>query len=212
MVGLGDLPGGPSTSSAWGISNDGATIVGHSSSTNGTEAFRWTSGGGMVGLGDLSGGAFNSRGLDASSDGSVIVGYGSNATTREPFRWTQAGGMVGLGNLPGSGFGQSNAVSSDGSVVVGASSGRAFIWTDFSGTQNLKDYLEARGLDLTNWTLFDVQGISSDGTVVSGVARDPSSNIIGYVAVIPEPSTYTIIFGLVALAWGLWLKRKKKLL
>ncbi len=36
-----------------GLSADGSVVVGVSNSASGTEAFRWTAGGGMVGLGDL---------------------------------------------------------------------------------------------------------------------------------------------------------------
>jgi len=55
-VGLGDLAGGIFASSALGVSANGLVVVGESESTSGTQAFRWTSGGGIVGLGDLPGG------------------------------------------------------------------------------------------------------------------------------------------------------------
>ena len=42
MVGLGDLPGGSFHSAGYGVSADGATVVGHSQSASGAEAFRWT--------------------------------------------------------------------------------------------------------------------------------------------------------------------------
>ncbi len=54
--GLGDLTGGGVGSFASGVSGDGSVVVGRSFGASGTEAFRWTSGGGMVGLGDLTGG------------------------------------------------------------------------------------------------------------------------------------------------------------
>ena len=57
FTGLGDLTGGSFQSRAYGVSSDGSVVVGGSSSTSGTEAFRWTSSG-MVGLGDLPGGFF----------------------------------------------------------------------------------------------------------------------------------------------------------
>ena len=52
----GDLVGGIFASSALGVSATGLVVVGESESTSGTQAFRWTSGGGIVGLGDLPGG------------------------------------------------------------------------------------------------------------------------------------------------------------
>ena len=76
--GLGDLPGGIFDSRAFGVSADGSVVVGESSSASGTEAFRWTSGGGIAGLGDLPGGGFSSRANAVSGDGSVVVGLGKS--------------------------------------------------------------------------------------------------------------------------------------
>ena len=93
-TGLGYLPGVTALqpySSSTGISSDGLTIVGASSSPNaqpwplpspnsfftGMEAFRWTQSTGMLGLGDLAGGIFSSTASGASADGSVIVGAGT---------------------------------------------------------------------------------------------------------------------------------------
>ena len=45
-----------------------------------TEAFRWTTGGGMVGLGDLPGGNFYSDADGVSGDGSVVVGCSDSAS------------------------------------------------------------------------------------------------------------------------------------
>ena len=57
MVGLGDLPGGEFYSDASGVSADGSVDRrAPAPPPPASEAFRWTSGGGMVGLGDLPGG------------------------------------------------------------------------------------------------------------------------------------------------------------
>ncbi|RME68265.1 MAG: PEP-CTERM sorting domain-containing protein [Verrucomicrobia bacterium] len=130
MVGLGDLPGGSFFSVASAVSADGTTIVGGSDSADGTEAFRWTSTGGMIGLGDLPGGAFHSHGYGVSGDGSVIVGEGTTAAGRKAFIWTQAGGMADLqttliddyglaGALAGWTLESARAVSPDGRTIVG---------------------------------------------------------------------------------------------
>jgi uncharacterized membrane protein len=60
IVKLGDLPGGCVCSFAYGVFNDGQTIVGTGNIARAlnaykTEAFRWTSTGGMEGLGFLPG-------------------------------------------------------------------------------------------------------------------------------------------------------------
>ena len=92
FMGLGFLPGGMA-SEARGISANGAVVVGRSESGSalGSEAFRWTSGGGMVGLGDLPGGSFNSDALATSADGSVVVGGSESASGSEAFRWEDTG-------------------------------------------------------------------------------------------------------------------------
>jgi probable HAF family extracellular repeat protein len=108
---LGDLPGGSFFSGASGVSADGSVVVVGSSSASGSQAFRWTSAGGMVGLGDLPGGSFDSAAYDVSGDGSVIVGAGVSVSYLEAFRWTAGGGMVSLGRLPGTFDSQAYAAS-----------------------------------------------------------------------------------------------------
>ena len=108
MLGIGHLPGG-SYSDAYGVSADGAAVVGFANSSNttsglGWEAFLWTKSGGIQGLGDLAGGRFWSDARSVSADGSTVVGFGYSISGREAFRWTSAGGMVGLGDLPGGGL------------------------------------------------------------------------------------------------------------
>jgi probable HAF family extracellular repeat protein len=130
MVGLGDLPGGSTSSVAYAVSADGSVVVGSSESASGTEAFLWTSGGGMVGLGDLPGGGFSSIAWDASADGSVVVGRSDTASVygSEAFLWTSAGGMQnlydvllagGATGLTGWTLGQAFGVSGDGRTIVG---------------------------------------------------------------------------------------------
>jgi probable HAF family extracellular repeat protein len=185
MLGIGDLDGGIFLSQAFGVSGDGQTVVGQSSSTLGDEAFRWTLLGGMVGLGDFPGGLESSLAEDASYDGSVIVGWGIGSSDENPegfqseaFRWTQATGMVGLGDLTGGRFySLANGVSGDGSVVVGqATSGdapatdglEAFVWTQETGMRSVRSVLAAAGVDMTGWVLASATGVSSNGRTLVG--------------------------------------------
>lgn len=163
ITGIGELPGGGFESDGWGVSQNGNFIVGVSKSTNGFEAFRWTSGT-MAGLGDLAGGTFSSIAFDVSDDGSVVVGRG-NSGSSEAFRW-QSGTMTGLGFLPGGSikFSQANAVSADGSTVVGnsisSSGNEAFSWSSGSLT-GLGDLPGGSFASTAN-------DISADGTVIVG--------------------------------------------
>jgi len=214
-TGLGFLPGG-SNSSATGVSADGSTVVGvslNSSSVN--EAFRWTSGGGMVGLGFLPG--VNGRRANAvSADGSTVIGFTGSVGSRvgfnggggqgQAFRWTSATGMVGLGSLIVS----ANAVSADGSTIVGQFTSPpgqpftgvgAFIWEGAHGMRPIGQVLTGLGVDLTGWELTDATGISADGQTIVGLGTDPSGKGEGWIAVLPEPGTgFLVVTGLVALA------------
>ncbi len=98
MVSLGDLTGGLDFSEALGVSSDGTVIVGRSESSNGMEAFRWTSSG-ISGLGDLPGGAFQSIATGVSGDGEIVVGLGTSAADNEAFVWEEERGMRSLSAL-----------------------------------------------------------------------------------------------------------------
>jgi probable HAF family extracellular repeat protein len=104
-----------------------------------------------------------------SADGSVVVGVGSQSagpTGKKAFRWTQADGMVALGDLGGGNASSiGNAVSADGSVVVGDSAhpnSEAFRWTQATGMVGLG----AVPIGLASSSL--ATAVSADGTVVVG--------------------------------------------
>jgi len=91
MVGLGFLPGFP-TSGASAASANGSVVVGTSLGPSEEEAFRWTAAGGLVGLGVLPGGEGGlSSALVVSADGSLVVGVSDSSAGRQAFRWTEAG-------------------------------------------------------------------------------------------------------------------------
>jgi probable HAF family extracellular repeat protein len=88
---LGTLPGGD-RSYAYGVSADGAVVVGWAYNAAGYyRAFRWTASGGMQDLGTLGGGWSEAYGV--SADGAVVVGVADNAAGQgRAFRWTESGG------------------------------------------------------------------------------------------------------------------------
>lgn len=134
--------GVPDISAAWGVSGDGATVVGGARDFDQTRhaAYRWRGPGTFESLGTLPGGE-GSFGVDADLTGSVIVGrayIGLQEQQRQAFRWTEAGGMVGLGyTRPGNITSEARAVSADGLTIVGDSGTDAFVWTADSGMQVL---------------------------------------------------------------------------
>ena len=171
FLGLGDLTGkfpnpkGGVASKARAVSGDGSVVVGRSNN----QAFRWTSGGGMVGLG-------GSEAKGVSGDGKMVVGYRSKNGHTEAFRWTNAGGMLNLGFLNSNPLNTNahtiaNAVSRDGSTVVGFSSissnsgnvddAKAFRWTEKYG---MKELVDRKG----NTTSAQARAVNGDGSIVVG--------------------------------------------
>ncbi|GAH11700.1 unnamed protein product, partial [marine sediment metagenome] len=118
----------------------------------------------------LIGGEYLSYALGVSADGSVIVGGGHTELGEEAFRWSADNGMVGLGHLPRGYYTQALDVSGNGSIVVGKSNYKAFIWDDANGMRNLKNVLEDDyGLDLSDWKKFlAATAISDDGKIIVG--------------------------------------------
>lgn len=171
-----------SSSSAQGVSADGSVIVGTLVLTNGNhQAFRWTEHGNVTTLGSIkrdSSGFSMTNGI--SADGQVVVGMASIDTQNDgdyfqAFRWTQHEGMKGLGSLrsDGTGISSADAVSADGSVVVGSAITdsnhvQAFRWTEKEGMQNLGT-LKAESSGSST-----ARSVSANGLVVVGDAQTDS--------------------------------------
>jgi probable HAF family extracellular repeat protein len=207
---LGDLAGGKYEAEAKAVSANGLVVVGKSASGFGKEAFIWTEADGMVGLGALAVGPnFDSDAMGISADGTTVVGKSKNAdANKEAFIWDATNGMQGLGALDADNFdSEAKFVSADGSIVVGKSTNAAgdkevFIWDATAGMQSLRQVLIDRGLDLTDWTLDDVSGISTDGRNVYGIGTHAGIKEF-WTASLPEPSTGLLVtmgLGVLAIA------------
>jgi probable HAF family extracellular repeat protein len=124
MQNLGTMGG--NQSEAYGVSANGAVVVGRAQNANQQwRAFRWSaSSGRMVDLGTLPGGSYSAA-YGVSANGYVVVGmssYYDNVTRGQyerAFRWTVDDGMQHLGTLPRWENSTAYAVSADGAVVVG---------------------------------------------------------------------------------------------
>jgi probable HAF family extracellular repeat protein len=220
-VGLGDLPGNSSfpgsdfLSEGFGISGDGNLVTGWSNTYSGMEAFQWTQTGGIDGIGDLPGSSFHSGGIDASYDGSVIVGLGRSLSGPEATRWVN-GVPHGLGDLPGGPFiSQARGVSADGQVVVGYSytdaGQEAFFWTQDQGMVNLREFLIAQGVPgVSDWELTIAWDISGDGRKITGTGINPAGQTEAWIAIVPEPSTWTLLAAALPMA-GLIARKRNRL-
>lgn len=173
--GIGDLPGGAFYSRAFGVSADGSTVVGHSISSNGYEAFRWRNGI-MEPLGDLPGGEFNSFATGVSGDGSVVVGRGTTANDDHAFRW-EAGALVGLEVAPGYTSSNARKVSRDGHIIAGwATIGRICCYSKIEGVSWMNGVPFAMG-DLPGGYFDSAAGdVSAVGSVLGGRSRSLHSD------------------------------------
>ena len=192
--GLGDLPGGTYESRLDVVSGNGAVVVGQSVSTNGSESYRWTPAGGAGSytlkvlvtdtgtpalIGEQTVTVTVSGGMEVLSsvtglplgevralsfDGSVLVGKSAEGTA---FRWSQIDGFQIIAG-EGSNFTAANAVSSDGSIVVGGGyifpfpPASAFRWTAATGAIRLGN--------LSGYDNSEAFAVSNDGNVIVGVS------------------------------------------
>ena len=163
FTGVGDLPGGGFESQAWGVSPDGAVVVGMSRSDVVVEAFAWENGL-LTGLGSP-GGPFGSWATAASPAGEVIVGYCFTELGKEACYWADDGPHL-MGDLPGGEVWSSAwAVSDDGTVIVGSGRTATVYWAAFRWEAGVMTNL---GLGLGNSNSF---GVSRDGSIVGGHFR-----------------------------------------
>lgn len=185
FVGVGDLPGGATTSEALAVSADGLVVVGSSEGSAGSEAFRWTPGSGLTGLGFLSTAEPHSEAIAVSSDGSVVVGNSHDGNGDRAFRWTAGSGLVQLGGFTCSGCDPitgATGVSADGLVVVGVGLAKSLFgdphldaarWP--GGGTSIDDLGDLPGPADFN----TARGASADGAVLVGEG-DGSAGIEGW--------------------------------
>jgi uncharacterized membrane protein len=114
---------------ARGVSADGSVVVGMEGGY--LRAFRWTAAGGM----EIIAGE-GSEAAGVSANGAVVAGTAEG----QAFRWTESGGLHFF--LAGAGLdsSQANAISADGSTLVGNfNEDHAFAWTESGGLQFLDE-------------------------------------------------------------------------
>ena len=175
---------------ARGISADGSTIVGQSNSFSSGHAFRWSESGGFVDLG-VAAGASSSGATDIANNG-TIVGGGKVGTSNLAMIRTEVGGWEILGTLAGYNNSSEAGISADGSLVYGMVfnlpttstpfTQEGMVWDSNHGMRFADDWLtQDHGLDLSDWTIQYVSGISDDGLVAVGYGLH-NGNVEAWVA------------------------------
>lgn len=173
-----------SNSRADGVSRDGSVLAGwESDPVNGTwQATAWAYG--QKTLLDPSGNWSIAEAVNR--DGTLIVGQALNPLTgrQEAALWRWNGSnwtQTALGapaDTSRTGQSYANAVSDDGSVVVGfyarqfSPNHEAFLWTPASGPVNLTQWLVQQGFRINpgKLKLINVSGVSADGHILGVVA------------------------------------------
>ncbi|MBS0189332.1 MAG: hypothetical protein JSS51_14805 [Planctomycetes bacterium] len=158
-----------STSSGWGLSGDGQTLVGLGW-TSGSEAraVRWTQGTGMVDMGTSSPG-FASRANATNHNGTVIGGWQDNDNGRQGAVWINGAQKL-LFDNNGFAVSEALAVSSDGQWVTGVAYGALSPYRYNTVTEVL-EYLPMVSGDFFFPTALGT-AISDDGSTIVGSVRD----------------------------------------
>jgi probable HAF family extracellular repeat protein len=163
---LGTLGG--ASSSASDISADGSKICGSSYVSAGDPyAFRWVDGVGMEQIG-----TFYSFARGISGDGNTITGFETgSAGLYRAFKWSESGGFV--FNIAGN-FSQGNAVSGNGSIIVGDNGDGAFRLSDAGGLEALNQVYS----NLLNGSyLSTALGISPNGLFIVGQGTNAATSL-----------------------------------
>ncbi|MBN3733552.1 calcium-binding protein [Burkholderia sp. Tr-20390] len=111
----------------------------------------------------------------AGSLGTLVVTPDGQWVDSEAVLWTNGGDTIQrLGFLDGDNNSYASSISTDGRVVIGASSNgqidgtRVFVWTPQSGMRSLVALLEEAGLSVGTLNLSSAIGMSPDGQTITG--------------------------------------------
>ena len=129
--------------------------------------------------------------LSISADGKMVAGtWGSEA-----FYWSEGTGVVNIGQLPGSDVFDPqypNAIAAGGKLIFGGAGSpffsipRAWVWTQADGMRPLQDLITENGVEIPDgYLLINVLAASNDGSVVLGVAYDPTGLQVSFVLRLP---------------------------
>jgi probable HAF family extracellular repeat protein len=185
------------SSDANAVSADGSTVYASMIMFGGTNvAYLWQESTGYTQLAEAA--RFASV-QDVSNDQSVVVG-GTPIGNPTGFRWTEASDFQYLKEIvesPGLEADSANAVSGDGTLIVGSVSTMfepdseefvAAIWDETRGWRTIKQILIDSGVDVTDWNLRYAIDISDDGRFVVGNGINPDGNGEAWLVDLSNPT------------------------
>jgi probable HAF family extracellular repeat protein len=189
------LAPGTTYSGVSALSQDGQLAVGGSVpqfTLGPSPAFRWTAATGRYDFGLEPGmpRATSARGV--SSAGEVIVGYMADPTPDRAYRRVGNGPLENLGVLPGDSKSFANAVSGDGSVVVGRSERYGGNYGTTLISQSAFRWTAAGGMQLLDIGLVEATAVSRDGSTVT-ISRGKiwrEATGVQYLPALPGTSPY----------------------
>lgn len=152
------------------LSGDGTTVVGGNMTASGWRPFYWTETGGFTTLdiGTIATSGFATR---VSTGGTAIAGFASVSGVEQAFYWQAGDSEIRLLGTLGGSYSYTNAISGDGSTVVGQSTTgssvtHGFVWQDATGMVDVGVLPGGQNSYATH--------VSVDGTVV-GVSSETES-------------------------------------
>ncbi|MDD2767284.1 MAG: hypothetical protein PHT19_01040 [Methylococcus sp.] len=173
FTGIGFLPGGQQSIAA-SVSRDGALVGGTAASASGDSyAIRWSTKSKKLKNFGIPKNYTGSTIAAISGGGKVMVGsaYDMSAGTMQAVKWN-GGKSKAMGYLSGGFFSRADAVSENGSVIVGTSTTpdgfRAYRWTKKLGMVDLGDLGGSHAS--VGW------GVSADGKVAVGFTSTPETD------------------------------------
>lgn len=172
-TGFTELPriaGSAGIAKALAVSADGSIVVGYDDPSGAPqEGTYWTAESGTVSVGDLSVPSSLTTTSVITNDGSTMYGYSNSGDGYvSMFRYTVDGGIENMGYMAGMERTYPQAVSADGTTVVGTANlygkRHAFRWTEDMGF----DYLGDLGLSKSNLRGSLAYDVNHDGSIIVG--------------------------------------------
>ncbi|HKX46744.1 MAG TPA: hypothetical protein VJP77_08575 [Planctomycetota bacterium] len=126
-----------------------------------------------------------SEAMAVDNSGTIVVGF----QTPDAMLWIDGQPAVALPHIPGGGSAVANAISADGHVIVGQEQvptspfppfpNHATLYRTDVGMLDLNTLAQELGFDTTGFEMASALGISGDGRVVAGAAKDLNSGFPG---------------------------------